>query len=412
MNKMKTWGLKEKILFTLAMVLVYRIGVAIPIPFIDAATIKQFFDTQSSDSIVNSFMALGGAFKQLGILSLGVMPYITASIIMQLLKVVVPKINEMYKSDTDRQTITQWTRYLTILFALMQAGGIILAAPTLLGFNVFVSDSPIVLVIGTFTIVIGALISMRIGEEITLRGVGNGVSLLIFASILVNIPQLINTSYEINGIFSAAILVAVLLAILALVVFVEKSEYRVPVTYTKSSNKNIAKTSTLPIKVALVGVLPVIFASSVIMVPSILRQFFPTTDWIITISDFFAYESIPFVVAFVVLNILLAFFAIEIVFDADKTAKDIRIQGGFVDGVRPGKATEKYLSTIAYRMTAIGAIYLSLISVISFVVFPLLGASGNHFTATSIIIVSTVVVTFVATIDAERSKEKVSPIIL
>lgn len=408
----KDWGLKEKIVFTLIMVLVYRIGVAIPIPFVNSEMLKEFINGQSSDSIVNSFIVMGGAFSQLGILSLGVMPYITASIIMQLMKVVVPKIDEMYKSDTDREKITQWTRYLTVLFALIQAGGVVLAAPSLLGFPVFTSDATIVTVIGIFTIVVGALISMRIGEEITLRGIGNGTSLLIFASILVNFPQFVKNSYDINGLYSAILFVILLLAILALVVFVEKSEYRIPVTYTKSSNKNIAKTSSLPIKVSLVGVLPVIFASSIIMVPTILRQFFPNKEWVISVSDFFAFGEAPFIIAFVVLTILLSYFSIDVVFDADKTAKDIRVQGGFVNGIRPGKDTEKYLTSIAYKMTTLGAVYLSIISLISFIVFPLLGASGNHFTATSIIIVSTVVVTFVATIDAERSKESVSSVLL
>lgn len=406
-NRRKDWGLKEKLIFVVAMVILYRIGVSIPIPFINAEAFENFVSNPSINNLLFATTMVGGSLTQLGVLSLGVMPYITASIIMQLLKVVVPKINEMYKSDADRQKITQWTRYLTIPLALTQSVGIVIGAPALMGFDVFLTDSVFAMIVGILTMVIGAILAMRIGEEITLRGIGNGVSLVIFTSILVTLPGLIIQTYNSQGTQMALIFGGLLILVLGFILFVEKSELRVPIVYTKSAH-NISRStqaSMLPIKVAIAGVLPVIFASTLAMLPTMLSQFYPK-DWVLTVAGYMVYGSIPFIGVFVLLTIAFTFFSIKMVFDVERISTELSSQGGFIDGQRPGKETRNYLTMLGNRMAVLDAVYLSLISIGTFIALPLLGITNNTFAATSIIILGTVVTTFIAAVDSERFKGK------
>lgn len=406
-NRKKDWGLKEKIIFVIAMLLIYRIGVSVPIPFINAESFENFVSNPSINNLLFATTMMGGSLTQLGVLSLGVMPYITASIIMQLLKVIVPKINEMYKSDADRKKITQWTRYLAIPLALTQSIGLVIGAPSLMGFEVFVTDSIFAMIIAIFTMVVGSVLAMRIGEEITLRGIGNGVSLVIFTSILVTLPGLIIQTYNSQGTEMAVLFGGLLILVLGFILFVEKSELRVPIVYTKSSH-NVSRStqaSVLPIKVAIAGVLPVIFASTLAMLPTLVSQFY-IRDWVVLVASYMTYGSLPFMTVFIVLTVFFTFFSLKLVFDVDRISTELRSQGGFIDGYRPGDETKQRLTTLGKRMAVLDAIYLSIISAGTFIALPLLGITNNTFAATSIIILGTVVTTFMAAVDSERFKGK------
>lgn len=406
-TRKKDWGLKEKIIFVVAMVLLYRIGVSVPIPFVNAEAFQNFVATPSINNMLFATTMMGGSLTQLGVLSLGVMPYITASIIMQLLKVIVPKIDEMHKNDADRKKITQWTRYMAIPLAITQSIGLVIGAPALMGFQVFKTDSIFAMVIAIFTMVIGAILAMRIGEEITLRGIGNGVSLVIFTSILVTLPGLIIQTYNGQGVEMAVLFGALLILVLGFILFVEKSELRVPIVYTKSSH-NVSRStqaSMLPIKVAIAGVLPVIFASTLSMLPTMVSQFY-AKPWVLATASYLSYGSLYFIALFLFLTIVFTFFSIKLVFDVDRISTELRSQGGFIDGQRPGDETKQYLTTLGKRMAVLDAVYLSIISIGTFVALPLLGINNNTFAATSIIILGTVVTTFMAAVDSERFKGK------
>lgn len=407
MSQRKDWGLKEKILFVIVMIAIYRIGVSIPIPFVNSEAFADQLGKPALDTLLYATTMMGGSLTQLGIMSLGVLPFITASIVFQLLKVISPKISEMYKSDMDRKKITQWTRYLAVILSITQSVGFVIGAPALMGFSVFTTSSPWAIGIGIFSMTVGAVLAMRIGEEITLRGIGNGTSLLIFTSILATIPAMIAQTYRTEGIETSAIFVGLLILVFAFIMFIEKSEYRVPITYTKSSN-NVSRStqaSMLPVKVAIAGVLPVIFASTLSMIPTLLSQFY-TKDWVLKIAEKMEYGSTPFVTVTIVLTIFFTFFSIKMVFDIDRISTELRSQGGFIDGQRPGEETESYLRKIGRQMGVLDAIYLSVISLGTFIAMPMLGIANNSFAATSIIILGTVVVTFLAAIDSERFKGK------
>lgn len=407
MSKRKDWGLSQKIIFVIAMVALYRIGVSIPIPFVDSEAFAKQLGEPALNTLLYATTMMGGSLSQLGLMSLGVLPFITASIIFQLLKVISPKINEMYKSDIERKKITQWTRYLAVVLSITQSVGFVVGAPALLGFSAFTTSSIWAIAIGIFTMTVGATLAMRIGEEITLRGIGNGTSLLIFTSILATIPAMIAQTYRFEGLELALIFVGLLVLVFGFIMFVEKSEYRIPITYTKSGH-NVSRStqaSMLPVKVAIAGVLPVIFASTLSMLPTMVTQFY-TKDWLLNIADKMQFGSPWFIGVTVALTIVFTFFSIKMVFDIDRISTELRSQGGFIDGQRPGEETESYLRKIGNHMGVLDAIYLSLISLGTFVAMPMLGIMNNSFAATSIIIMGTVVVTFLAAVDSERFKGK------
>lgn len=361
-------------------------------------------DSSELGNIVSAMTMLGGSFSQLGLLSLGVIPYITASIIMQLMKVVSPRIEEMNQIDSERNKLTQWTRYLAVGLAIMQSVGIVVGAPQMFGFQIFSSDSIIAKIIAVFSMVVGAIIAMRIGEEITIRGISNGISLVIFTSILVTLPGLITGSYTSKGATAVTGFILLVAAVLALVVFVEHCEYPVRVIYTSSSGKTGNSYGKLPIKVAIAGVLPVIFASSLVNMPLLLSQFYPR-PWTEKLAAELTYGTVWYNVAFLSLTVFFTFFSVMLVFDVKQVTRNMRVQGGFIPGVRPGKDTENFISDKANKMAGISGVYLVVISLVTLILFPKVGLANNGFGATSIIILSTVVVTLITAIEAGRTNK-------
>lgn len=400
------WSFKQKLAFTLGILFIYRVGVMIPLPFVNSDVFTNALaQSEIAGSLLSAATMVGGSLTQMGVFSLGVMPFITSSIVFQLLKLASPQLKELGETDAGKKQITQWTRYLTLLFASIQAVGIVIGAPSLLGVDVFGSAGLYPKIVAVLVMVAGSIIIMRFGEEITLKGIGNGTSLVIFTSILASIPALITQASIAKSWFGIILFLAILLGILAVVSYVEKSEYRVTVLYTKTSIRSNPSATHLPIKVAIAGVLPVILASALLSVPKLIGSF-TNWAWLQWIDINWPHGSVPYSLIFMLLIVGMTFFSVPMTFDAGMIAKSLKNQGGFVDGKTPGKGTEKYLSWIAQHMAGLDAVYLIAIGMASLYLFPLAGVPEGAFGATSIIILATVVVTLLGTIQSEISSKK------
>lgn len=395
----RTPDLRKKLLFTLSIIALFRIGSVLPTPGVSYTAVQSCIDQVQDNSIyglINLFS--GGALLQLSIFALGIMPYITASIIVQLLGVVIPRLESLKKEGQAGQArITQYTRYLTIGLAVLQSTTIITLARTpgrlFSGCNeqlVPAQDLPL-LVTMVLIMTAGTGLIMWLGELITDRGVGNGMSILIFTSIISSFPGQLSSIWKIDGSMKFLLTIAVGLVTIAAVVFVEQAQRRIPVQYAKRmvGRKEYGGTSTyLPIKVNQAGVIPVIFASSLLYLPSLIVQLTGSqaswAQWISTYMD----TGRP---AYLVLNFLLivffTYFYVSITFNPVEVADDMKKYGGFIPGIRAGKPTSDYLQYVINRITLPGAMYLALIATIPYVAFDLLGVGQRFmFGGTSLLI--------------------------
>ncbi len=371
----KVGELKQRIYFVLAMLVVYRIGAHIPVPGIDAQVLAQFFD-QTSNSLLGMFdMFSGGALSRLTIFALGIMPYISASIIMQLLQVVSPKLEQLKKEgEAGRRKITQYTRYGTVFLAVFQAIGMSI------GLESFsVGGRPVVIDAGldfraitVVTLVSGTIFLMWLGEQITERGIGNGISLIIFAGIVAGLPSAIGGTLELarTGEYTALGVLAILVMLLVvtyLVVWFERAQRRIPVQYAKRQvgNKMFGgQSSFLPLKLNTAGVIPPIFASSLILLPATFGQFTKDTEgfeWVGDIAAMMAPGQWLYLVTFSALVMFFCFFYTAIVFNPKDTADNLKKAGGFIPGIRPGQNTSKYIDSVLTRITVVGAVYVTLV---------------------------------------------------
>lgn len=416
----KTPDLRRKLLFTLSIIVIYRVGVFIPAPGISYGNVQQCLalggTTGGIYDMVNLFS--GGALLQLSIFALGVMPYITASIIVQLLRVVIPRFQELHEEGAQGQTkLTQYTRYLTILLALLNSTTIISLARSgaLLGscpLPIIPDDGiwNILLIIVTLTAGTGVI--MWLGEQITEKGVGNGMSLLIFTSIAASFPTAMGAIATSKGwgIFSLVCVIG--LVVIVAVVFVEQSQRRIPVQYAKRmiGRRTIGGTSTyIPLKVNMAGVIPLIFASSLLMVPGLIAQFntpsdgTPPPEWVNWINNYLVKGNHPLYILLYFLLILgFAYFYVSITFDTEEVAGNMKKYGGFIPGVRAGRPTEQYLSYVLNRITLPGALYLAVIAMIPLIALVLLNANQNFpFGGASLLIVVGVGLDTVKQIDAQ-----------
>jgi preprotein translocase subunit SecY len=374
-NMFRIPDLRKRIFFTLGLLAVYRFGGHIPTPGIDANRLAEFFQQNSGSLFGFIDLFSGGMFRRLTIFALGIMPYITASIILQLLQVVVPTLEKLQKEgELGRRKITQWTRYLTIILAVVQSFGIALTLEKSGGG--FVLNPGIgFLLMTVLTLTAGTTFIMWLGEQITERGIGNGMSLLIFAGIVVGIPRAIDNIYD--HVFRVRdwtpihliLILAVMIAVVAFIVLVERGERRIPVQYAKriQGRKMMGGQSThLPLKVNAGGVIPVIFASSLLAFPQTL------TNWAVVKNSPILtgmLESISgnqplYYLLFVVLIIFFCFFYVSIIFNPNEAADNMRKYGGFIPGIRPGKNTADYMNKILTKITVVGGLYLSILSII------------------------------------------------
>ena len=411
----RTPDLRRKLLFTIAIMAIFRVGSFIPTPGVDYANVQQCIDTQGQNNLlgmVNLFS--GGALLQLSIFALGIMPYITASIIVQLLRVVIPRFEALHKEGQSGQSkLTQYTRYLTIALAILQSTTVITTARQGLlfpgcGVEVIPDDSVVTMLLMVITMTAGTGLVMWLGELITERGVGNGMSLLIFTSIAASFPTALwSIAGGANGAVNFIIMLAVIVLVIGLVVFVEQSQRRIPVQYAKRmvGRRMYGGTSTyIPIKINMSGVIPVIFAASILAIPGLLAQFGDqTAGWVIWISNNLVQQSEPLYIALYVLMIIFfAFFYTSITFNPDEVADNMKKYGGFIPGIRAGRPTAEYLDYVITRITSAGSIYLALVALIPTLVLVFLGVSTNiPFGGSSILIIVGVGLETVKQIDSQ-----------
>ena len=409
MRAFKTPDLRKKLLFTLAIISIFRLGSHIPTPGVSYVDIQK---CQPAPGTSTGFMGLanlfsGGALLQLSVFALGIMPYITASIIIQLLVVVIPRF-ETLKEEGQSGTakLTQYTRYLTIGLAILQSSTLVTAArnpQSLFGSactSIMPDTSLGTILIMVLTMTAGTGVIMWMGELITDRGIGNGMSLLIFTSIASRFPQSLAAIHSSSGRWDLLIIVILIgFLVIALVVFVEQSQRRVPVQYAKRmiGRKMYGGTSTyIPLKVNMAGVIPVIFASSMLALPGVLAQFNAGSaqppGWVVFIQKYLTRDDHPiYMLCYVALIVFFTFFYVSITFNPVEVADNMKKYGGFIPGIRAGRPTAEYLDYVLTRITVPGAIYLALISLIPLIALILVGADQNFpFGGTSILIVVSV----------------------
>ena len=375
-NPLGQSSLAKRLGWTFLLLCCYRIGVHVPIPGVDAAALAAYFKSLSGTLFDMFDMFSGGGLSNVSVFALGVMPYISASIIMQLLQVVSPDIKRMAKEEgqAGRRKITQYTRYLTVLITLVQ--GLFIS----IGLESMTSPdgTPIVLNAGwhfrmvtmaTFTA--GSMLVMWLGEQITERGIGHGISLIIFCGIVVGIPRGIMQSLDLiksgsMSIFLAVVIVLLMAAVLTAIVFVERAQRRIPISYAKRQigRKMFGGQNThLPLRVNTAGVIPPIFASSLLLFPATVGQF-STNEYVRMVTDFFAPHGILYNVLYVVLIFFFCYFYTAIIIDPKDMAENLKKNGGFVPGIRPGERTQEYIDTVLSRLTLSGAVYISAISLL------------------------------------------------
>jgi len=402
--------LVNKILITIGFLFIYRLLAYVPVPGVDTAVIASFFDSHQSDALGLMNMFSGNAVERLSIISLGIMPYITASIIMELLAATFPTLGQMKKERDGMVKYMQIIRYATIAITIVQAIGVSIGLQSLTGpdgSSAILTDHTTFIVISAFSMLAGTMLLMWIGEQITQSGIGNGISLIIFAGIVSAIPSAIGQSVSMinEGAMSFLTLLAILALILAtvgVIIYVELGERRVPVTYAKKTmmqNQNKRVMNYIPIKVNLSGVIPVIFASAILMFPMTVLSS-STNPTIQAIADvlnpnsyFFNFLTFSFVIFF-------AFFYASIVFNAKDISDNLKRQGGFIPGVRPGKSTAEFLNETASRLTITGALYLGLVATLPFMIIKGMGVPF-FFGGTAVLIVVQVALDTMRKIEAQ-----------
>jgi preprotein translocase, secY subunit len=407
--------LTNKILITLAFLFAYRILAYVPVPGVNVDVIKEFFNSNNSNALGLFNMFSGKAAERLSIISLGIMPYITASIIMELLAATFPKLGQMKKERDGMQKYMQIIRYATIVITLVQSIGVSIGLQSLSGRGgeqAIMIDMNLFIAISAVSMLTGTMLLMWIGEQITQRGIGNGISLIIFAGIVSGIPSaiggtvnLVNTS-EMNFLTVIAILV-IILATIGAIIFVEMGERRIPISYSRKvimENQNKRIMNYIPIKVNLSGVIPPIFASAILMFPSTILQA-STNPIIQAINDFLSPNGYMFNFLTFLFIIFFAFFYASIVFNTKDISENLKKQGGFIPGVRPGESTASYLNEVAGRLTLGGALYLGIISTLPWVLVKTMGVPF-YFGGTSVLIVVSVALDTMRRIEAQSYTNK------
>lgn len=410
----KLTELRQRLLFVLGAMLVFRIGAHIPVPGIDPVALASLFEQQRGTIIDMFNMFSGGALQRFSVLALGIMPYISASIIIQLLTKVSPKLEQLNKEGAaGRRKITQYTRYATLVLATFQAFGVaVMLESQLAPGNVPVVIDPGMLfrITTALTLVTGTMFLMWLGEQITERGVGNGISLIIFAGIVAGLPSAIGGTLEMarTGDMSwGRLLVIVLLAVAVtlLVVYIERGQRRITVNYAKRQQGRkmyAAQSSHLPLKVNMAGVIPPIFASSIILFPATLAGWFGNSEgmgWMQDLSGMLSPGQPLYILMYAAAIIFFCFFYTALMFNPHETADNLKRSGAFVPGIRPGEQTAKYIDGILGRLTLVGAGYITLICLLpEFLI--LYWNVPFYFGGTSLLIIVVVVMDFMAQVQA------------
>lgn len=403
--------LRTKLLWTIGILCVYRIGVHIPIPGVDATALAHFFQSVEGTLFGLFDMFSGGGLSNVSVFALGIMPYISASIIMQLLQVVSPELKRLAKEEgaAGRRKVTQYTRYGTVLITVVQGFGISVGLETMTsptGAAVVQDPGWMFRIMTVLTLVAGTILIMWLGEQITERGIGNGISLIIFSGIVVGIPGAILQSYQMVGagelsVFFLGVLGVLMLAVLVGVVFMERAQRRIPIHYAKRQvgRKMYGGQNThLPLRINTAGVIPPIFASSLLLFPATIGNFAPV-DWLKTAAAWLSPATIGYNLIFIALIFFFCFFYTAIIFDPKDVAENLKKGGGFIPGIRPGEKTREYLDTVLSRLTLWGGVYISAISVLPMLLISEFNVPF-YFGGTSVLIMVGVAMDFMSQIES------------
>jgi preprotein translocase subunit SecY len=423
LNIFKVADLRNKILFTFMIVGLYRVGAAIRVPGVDPLAIDQLREGAQDGALGLFNLFSGGAFESFSIFALGIMPYITASIIMQVLGVVIPKLEELQQEGAvGQRKITQYTRYVTIALATLQATVLVFLFGTGGGgafFSAVQAPSVPLLPDGLWprgyliipTLVAGTAVLMWMGEMISQRGIGNGMSMVIFASVVASLPGGFYSILQVNKIFWFVVMVVVTLGIIVAVVFIELGQRRIPVQFAKRvvGRRMMGGQNTyIPLKVNQSGVIPIIFASSILLLPAIMVSFLggSSTGWRADIQRYVDQyilnsQNIVYVTIFALLIIAFAYFYNSIAFDPVRQADQIRRQGGFIPGVRPGAQTEAYLGKAVNRITLPGAVFIAMIAILPYLILWAADVNSFAFAGTSVLISVGVALELMRQIDSQ-----------
>ncbi|MEE9343147.1 MAG: preprotein translocase subunit SecY [Gammaproteobacteria bacterium] len=406
--------LRQRLLFVLGAMIVFRIGSFIPLPGIDPQVLASLVEQQKGTILDMFNMFSGGALSRLSLFALGIMPYISASIIMQLLSYTVPSLEQLKKEgDAGRRKITQYTRYGALVLATFQAIGIATAlqAQGASGSPLVIIDGPAFVLSAVTCLVTGTMFLMWLGEQVTERGIGNGISIIIFAGIVAGLPSAIGGTLELvrtgeMNTLTILFLFALAVGVTMFVVFVERGQRRITVNYAKrqQGRKMIAGQSThLPLKLNMAGVIPPIFASSIILFPATLGSWFGSTEgmgWLKDMSSTLSPGQPLYVLFYALAIIFFCFFYTAIVFNSKETADNLKKSGAFVPGIRPGEQTAKYIDSVMTRLTMAGAIYITLVCLMpEFLI--LYWNVPFYFGGTSLLIIVVVVMDFMAQVQAQ-----------
>jgi preprotein translocase subunit SecY len=400
--------LRSRLLFLAGALIIYRIGTFIPVPGIDPVALEQFFKEQSGTILSMFNMFSGGALQRLSIFALGIMPYISASIIMQMAGVVVPQIAQLKKEgEAGRRKITQYTRYGTVLLASAQAFG---AAVAFQNQGVVINPGPNFVFTAAVTLVTGTVFLMWLGEQITERGIGNGISMIILSSIIAGLPAAIGGTLELvnTGEMSPALallLIVLVLAVTYFVVFMERGQRRITVNYAKRQQGRrmmAGQTSHLPFKINMAGVIPPIFASSLILFPATIASWFGTQEgfgWLQTLAAKLSPGQPIYIMIYASLIVFFCFFYTALVFNSRETADNLKKSGGFIPGIRPGYQTAEYIDKVLTRLTFWGAIYITAVCLLpEFMI--LYARVPFYFGGTSLLIIVVVTMDFMSQLQA------------
>lgn len=420
MNK----SILNKILITLAFLFVYRMLSYVPVPGVDAEVLKRIFDSNATNALGLFNMFSGNALERVSIISLGIMPYITASIIMELLSATFANIGKMKKERDGMQQYMQIIRYLTIFITIVQAVSVSYGLQSVDGGNaIMLKNITLFVSLAVISMLTGTMLLMWIGEQITQRGVGNGISLIIFAGIVSGIPGAIGSEFKAvseneKSIFQLLLVVAVILVTVFVIIYVELAERRVPISYARKvimQNQHKRIMNYIPIKINLSGVIPPIFASALLVFPSTILQQFAgrqvaanqanSDSWLVIIADYISPSSYLYNIIMFVFIIFFAYFYSSIVFNAKDIADNLKRQNGYIPGLRPGENTANYLNKVAGHLTFWGALYLAIISTVPWI---LLKGIGVHFIfgGTSVLIVVQVAIDTMRKIEAQLYTSK------
>jgi len=400
--------LRHRLLFLLGALVVYRIGTFVPVPGIDPARLSEFFNQQSGTILSMFNMFSGGALKRLSIFALGVMPYISASIILQMGTHVIPALQQLRKEgESGRRKITQYTRYGTVVLSAFQS---VAAASALQTQNVVLNPGPAFVLTAAITLVTGTMFLMWLGEQITERGIGNGISMLILSSILSGLPAAVGGTLELvntGGMNQAMpfLLAFLVLGVTGVVVYMERAQRRIAVNYAKRQQGRrmyAGQTSHLPFKINMSGVIPPIFASSLILFPATIASWFGTSQavsWLQRISASLSPGQPVYIILYASLIMFFCFFYTALVFNSRETAENLRKSGAFIPGIRPGQQTAEYIDKVLTRLTFWGALYITAVCLIpEFLILEF--SVPFYFGGTSLLIIVVVTMDFMAQMQA------------